>query len=81
MKENIDEPSLPHLQDDDPLFGNGGLLQLERATVAYFRAPNIRDKVCPSNLYQPPGQEVSTFLNPPIWQSKLLSHFSVVNTN
>ena len=66
MKENIDEPSLRHLQDDDPPLGNGGLLQLERATLAYSRAPNIRDKVCPSTLYQPPGQEVSTFLSPTI---------------
>ena len=53
------EHSLQCLQDSSPPEGNGGTLTIKRATVAYSRAPNIRDKVSPSTLFQPPGLNVS----------------------
>ena len=53
------EHSLQCLQDSSPPEGYGGTLTIKRATVAYSRAPNIRDKVSPSTLFQPPGLNVS----------------------
>ena len=53
------EFSFKEFKDEEPPFGNGGTLQLKRATIAYSRGPNIRDRVSPSTLFQPAALKAS----------------------
>lgn len=44
---------------------NGGQLEIEKLTIAYSRARNLRDVLCPSTFEQSQDCQVSNYLNPP----------------